>query len=237
MTESEKLNTKPCLWDAHTHRADAPVGEAIVHCSPADFRPRRGEWYSLGIHPWYIERELSAVGGGVSAGSDVESLFADRRPLFAHPQVLAIGEAGIDKLRGGDVERQIKLFVLQARLAEELHKPLIVHMVRSLPELLRAKHDLRPRSPWIVHGFRGSPDMALQMLSHGLLLSFGEHYRPETLRAVPIDRLFLETDESRLPIEAIYRQAAQTRGTSLEELRQAVAKNVEQVFFPYLCRS
>ncbi len=149
----------------------------------------------------------------------------------SHPQVLAIGESGFDRLRGGDIESQFKAFKCHIKKSEEFGKPLIVHMVRSSDLLLKTRKDLTVHEPWIIHGFRGKPQEALQLLRAGMFLSFGEYYNVEALRATPTDRLFLETDESTCGIETIYNKVACDLQLGVEVLREVVKKNVDAVFF------
>jgi TatD DNase family protein len=53
------------------------------------------------------------------------------------------------------------------------------------------------------------------------------------LRSVPVERLFIETDDSDLSIEDIYLRVAQSRGMDLKELTESIKKNVERVFFKH----
>lgn len=209
--------------DIHTHRLPHTLGEAIVNCYPATFAPVAGGWYSVGIHPWHIPD--AAVTSAVRY--EMEALV----PLAEHPQVLAVGEAGLDKLAGTPAAVQAEVFEFQARLSMQLGKPLIVHLVKAVDELLRLKRQMRPDNPWIIHGFRGKAALAEEYLRHGFYLSFGEKYREEALRAVPSCRLFLETDESGVPVTELYRRAAEIRGASLTEFTAAMQENINKVFF------
>lgn len=199
------------LIDLHTHRMQHLPGEAVVNCFPETFRPEKGEYYSVGWHPWHVSTPIR----------DIRTLLLQLR----HPQVAAVGEAGLDKLAAAPLALQQEVFAAQARLAEEVRKPLIIHLVRAVPEILKLKHDLHPDMPWIIHGFRGKPSVADELLRHGLYLSFGEKYCPETLRTLPARRLFIETDESDVPVRELYARAAHLRGTSAEELMESVSRN------------
>lgn len=201
--------------DIHTHHLPQLPGTAIANCYPEAFSPREGGWYSIGIHPWRI--------------SSAENLLS--RELVANPQVLAIGEAGLDKLTGISIDIQLKVFESQARLSMEVGKPLIIHLVKAVDELLRLKQTLHPSNPWIIHGFRGKAALAKEYLRHGFYLSFGEKYQAEALEATPSDRLFLETDESLVPISQLYRRAAEIRGIDVSQLEENIRQNVGRVFF------
>lgn len=217
--------------DIHTHHLPQEAGAAIVNCYPEAFVPRTGGWYSVGIHPWRIGTLL-----GLNQQAEVsvvrraaKNLLS--RELAAHPQVLAIGEAGLDKLTDAPLEVQMGIFEYQAGLAEEVGKPLVIHLVKAADELLRLKRALRPSVPWIIHGFRGKAALAEEYLRQGFYLSFGEKYQEEALRWVPARSLFIETDESAVPVTELYERAAGVRGVSVEELREAVRGNISKVFF------
>ena len=204
--------------DIHTHRLPPVPGSALVSVCPSQFRPQEGHVYSVGLHPWRIGDE----------GASVEALEA----ALHHPQVLAVGEAGLDRLAQAPLaEVQLPLFEAQVRLADEHHLPLIIHLVKCVDELLALRRRMRPQTAWIVHGFRGKPELARELLRHGLCLSFGERYHAESLRLTPPDRLFLETDESLLPVDELLARAAAARGMTEEALRTVLAGNAERCFF------
>lgn len=209
--------------DIHTHRLPLHPGGAIVNCYPETFSPQAEGWYSVGIHPW----QAGQIAGDDGLCAAVERL----RSLLCHPQVLAVGEAGIDKLTDTPVEWQLRLFEQQARLAEEAGKPLIIHLVRAAEELLKLKRTLRPSVPWIIHGFRGKKELAREYMRHDLCLSFGEKYQEEAFRTVPEDCLFIETDESTVSLRELYARAARVRGVSPEALAETVRRNVRNLFF------
>lgn len=206
----------------HTHIEPLVPGEAIVNCFPERFNPKRRGWYSVGIHPWYV-----------TTAQDVYSIVAQGCFDIAvqHAQVLAVGEAGLDKLASAPMNEQIEVFEFQAQFAKSYDKPLIIHLVKALDELLKIKKKLRPKNPWIIHGFRGNAILAEEFLQHGFYLSFGDKYQEEALRIVPDDKLFLETDESVVPIDHIYERAAEIRGTTAKILRETIQRNVCKVFF------
>ena len=109
--------------------------------------------------------------------------------------------------------------------------PLIIHCVKAMDELLAVRKKLNPAQPWIWHGFRGKPQQAGQLIKNGIYLSFGAHYSEETVKGVPVGRLFLETDDSPVDIEEVLKQVAKARSTDVEELRQAIRENIQKVFF------
>jgi len=207
--------------DIHTHRTGAgnASGFCLLSCTPDEFVAHGGGYYSVGIHPWQL-----------TAAMPPEETWHLLEEAVRHPQVLAVGEAGVDKLATAPLPLQETVFERQALLAEETDKPLVIHLVKAVDELLRVRKRLLPRVPWVVHGFRGKAALAQELLHHGFYLSFGEKYQEGALNAVPLSRLFLETDESLESISRLYVRAAAVRQLSVEELVTAVRDNVYRVF-------
>lgn len=211
------------LSDTHTHHTRH---NALVDIDPVELRLRhtghagsdsnagnnavlrRGYTYSVGIHPWNCLR---------ATRKDLLML----RALAAEPCVKAIGETGLDTLHkfpelaegnaapdSKDVlndllKVQMELLKYHVTLSEELGKPLILHVVKQFGEIIRLKRELRPAQPWIIHGFRGKPELARELLRHGFYLSYGEKFNPASVAVTPQFRLLVETDESKLPLSVI----------------------------------
>ena len=175
------------ILDIHTH-ADTTDPRRVVNYDPTYGAPLpAAPVFSAGIHPWNADR------------ADLDAL---RRIA---PRAYAIGEAGLDKLCGPSIDVQVPVFVSQARLADELGKPLIIHCVKAWPELIAVRRSLQPTTPWIIHGFRGKPELAQQLLREGFDISLGEKFNPATRAVIPDGRLYTETDESPLSIDEIRR--------------------------------
>ncbi|MBR1593860.1 MAG: TatD family hydrolase [Alloprevotella sp.] len=176
--------------DFHTHNLAATPGTAIVNLPqeallhPDAFTPHPAGLYSVGIHPWWTGEE------------NLVHLWAGARALAALPQVVAIGECGFDRLRGASPDVQREVFSRHVRLSEELRKPLTIHCVRAFDLLLAARRELRPEMKWTIHGFRGRPALARQLLNAGFDLSFGFRHNPESFRLTPPGRRHVETDEN-----------------------------------------
>lgn len=208
--------------DIHTHRTPEVPSQAIVNIRfPEPFHPEPGGYYSLGIHPWDVH---------LFDETQVDwKLFTE---LAAHPQVLAIGECGMDKKVNREfMPRQERIFSRQVLIAMELHKPIIVHNVRSAGILRLCKEFSNFRSAWIQHGFRGNEVAASRARDYRFILSFGSRYNEEALRSVPLDELLLETDDSGADIHEVYRCAAETLGMPVEELTARVQQNIQRMFF------
>ena len=69
------------------------------------------------------------------------------------------------------------------------------------------------------------------MLRLGFYLSLGIRYNEDSLRVIPLDRLFLETDDSETDICQVYERAARTLGISVIKLTEQIQHNIKKVFF------
>ncbi|MTK53193.1 TatD family hydrolase [Paludibacter sp.] len=160
---------------------------------------------SVGLHPWYV-------------AADWEEQLRMQSEVAGKKRVVLIGEAGLDKVCKTDFALQQTVFLRQIELAEEIQKPLIIHCVKAWQELITIRKKVLPSVPWIIHGFRGKPELARQLLELGFYLSYGEKFNAESVRITPLERLCTETDESKLPIEEICFQIAEVKGISVELL-------------------
>ena len=167
---------------------------------------------SYGIHPWYIY--------------NVKEQMDLLRVLVSGSGVVAIGEAGLDTLAESPMDLQKEVFLAQANLAEETHKPLIIHCVKAWADLIACKKAVKPEMPWIIHGFRGNGELASQLVRLGFYLSFGDRFNPSALRAAWPDFLFLETDDKSIDIRGVYQNVAEALDIPEEKLRIQIAKNV-----------
>ncbi|MCM1066203.1 MAG: TatD family hydrolase [Muribaculaceae bacterium] len=168
--------------DIHAHSARGQ--QVLTSVEPADERTGLpGEaWYSVGIHPWSTSSEPA------------EQSIALLREAMADPRVIAVGECGLDRRRGGPAQVQEAVFKLHVELSEQYCKPLIVHCVGRYGRLMELHRELSPRQLWIVHGFTGKPELARQLVAEGLAISLGPR-SPEGLEAiVPPERRFRESD-------------------------------------------
>ena len=207
------------FFNIHTHSLVHPESEILAQSPdlfPSDKLP---VYTSIGIHPWFLTEE------------NAESQWKVLQKQVSHPSVLAIGEGGLDKLKGPDMELQVKILKQQVALSEEKSLPLIIHCVKAFNELIQLKKELRPHQPWIIHGFRGKEALAIDCIRHGFYLSYGEHFQENALKATPQEKLFIETDESEVPVQEIYQSTALVHGIGLQELMESVKKNVKEVFF------
>jgi TatD DNase family protein len=213
--------------DIHVHGGTPEAGIFILESLmahenklPEDFP---GVAYTFGIHPWFLNKN-----------NFIQQLDSVKK-IAADPGIIAIGEAGFDKLKGPSIELQRKVFEEQIALSEELKKPVVIHCVRAWDELLAVQKKLKPRMPWLVHGYRGNTELANQLLSKGTYLSMWYDFvlRPESsvlIRSLPKDRFFLETDGADVFIRTIYGKVANDLTISVDDLKLTMLHNFREFF-------
>ena len=213
--------------DIHVHDGTPASGIFILECLMAHEKktPQNipGVSYTYGIHPWFLNE------------GNEKQLLTSLEKLINNPDVIAIGEAGFDKIRGPSLDLQRRVFEKQIAISEEVGKPVVIHCVKAWEELLAAQKKLKPEMPWLIHGFRGNVELAGQLISKGMFLSFWFDFvlRPESaglLRALPENRVFLETDGADIDIRDIYNKVSNDKDITVEELKRIILSNYKEFF-------
>ena len=136
------------VCDFHTHY----VGKypAILSAkSPAD-----NIYTSLEFHPWHLPETVSAL----------PETFDDLNNFTA------LGEIGLDRLRGPALSVQQQYLIMLLQLASDCRKPVIIHCVRAFPELFAILKNFS--LPWAIHGFRGKVELLEEIWERGGIVSF-----------------------------------------------------------------
>lgn len=208
------------FFDIHTHLQKVIPSLAIRSLyDNFDYSSKPG-YFSLGIHPWYINNAWLKD-------------FDDVVHFAQQKNVLAIGECGLDKICTTDFVLQQEVFVRQIELANQLQKPIIIHCVKAWQEtiFLLKKYS---KTTVIFHGFNKNIQLAKQLLDAGYYISFGEalHQKGirEVLKMIPTNRIFFETDDSNFTIEQIYKLAMEALQINIDLLSLQLLENVQQVF-------
>ena len=192
---------------------------------------------TVGVHPSDV---LSMT------EDDIETL----RKLSKHPKVVAIGEIGLDyHYDDADPDLQKHWFRAQLDLAKELDMPVVIHDRDSKGECLSILKE-KKITKGVVHCFSGSAETARELIKMGLFISFtgvitfkNARRAIEALKAIPMDRLFIETDSPYMSPEPfrgqrndsslVYRVAekiAEIRQIPLDEVIQATCENAIRFF-------
>ncbi len=207
-----------------------------------------GVYATVGLHP------VRAGGGSEVEGGEVFDR-AFYHALAVGERVVAIGECGLDYFR---VDKETKAkqeaaFIAQIELANELKKPLMLH-IRDVQGSMGAYEDAlsilkqHTQVPGNVHFFAGTYEIAKQFWEMGYttsftgVITFANQY-DETIKKAPLEMLHAETDapyvapkpfrgqrNEPLHVREVYKRIAELRGESEEVVRIQLLKNAERVF-------
>ena len=206
----------------HGHRQASSIEEwVMMNLMARDFPPDDIEngFYSVGFHPYNVGRV------------DEEETLARVRMAVEHPRILAVGEIGLDKSIDAAMEDQLRIFEKQVDIAESSGLPVVLHVVRSFNEMIGFMKARQVIVPMIIHGYNGSAQMAEDLVEAGFLISFGEAITRErskileALQRVPVEKMFLETDDGDMDIRELYRFAAKEKGLTEDHLRMQIFEN------------
>lgn len=211
-------------YDIHTHHLPESYDEKVVsifNTFPLEYAKYKDVdnenlYFSVGIHPWYLD--------------NIEAQFEALYKSLDDRRVVAIGEAGLDKICGTNMNLQLEVFRKQIEMSIETDKPLIVHCVKAWDELVSLYKKYKPSTEWIVHGFRGKWQLARQLSTLGLKLSFGSKFQPLAIQNITRDSIFIESDESEQSVVSICQNISALSGISIEDLLCVVGDNVVKTF-------
>jgi TatD DNase family protein len=192
---------------------------------------------SVGVHPDYEQVREPGV----------EELAA----LASHPKVLAIGETGLDYYRlKGDLEWQRQRFRTHIRAARQAAKPLIVHTREAAEDTLRIMaEENAAEAGGVMHCFTENLEVARRALAMGFYLSFSGIVTfknatqvKEVARAVPLERILIETDAPYLApaphrgktnqpayVKFVAEEIARLKSITFEEVAEATTSNFERL--------
>lgn len=217
------------LYDAHSHSVYNSTVKTILCATD------RASWYyvleqksqtisaAVGIHPWFLDH--------IAKGWDKEL-----ETLLSESPDLIIGECGLDFYK--DIDRKIQkiVFCKQLELAQKFGRPVVIHAVKAINEVLSClkKYPLVRR--FVVHRFSGSLTEAKSLIANGAFLSLGfevlERKKSRKLvENIPLSNLLLETDAetdnddvtSRL--QELYAFVAKVKEVSLSDLMKIIKDN------------
>lgn len=233
--------------DSVVERAQAAGIEFMVSIGTGDGPPdleagiRMAERFAcvyatVGIHPHDAAKSNDA------ALKQLES-------LARHPKVVAIGEIGLDYHYDNspfDVQRDV--FAAQMDIAARAAKPIVIHTREAWGDTFSAlERHWQPARGGIMHCFSGGAPEGARSVALGFHLSFAgiltysnSDGLQEAARAVPVDRMLVETDAPYLApvpyrgrvkrnepafVVETARKLAELRGETLEFVAQTTSRN------------
>lgn len=179
-----------------TRCTDAQMGILAIgsslYSSQASLRlakRHRNMWATVGVHP-HDAKTLD------------DATLCELKKLAQDELVVGIGEIGLDYYRDlSPRNRQRRAFERQLALAAEVDLPICLHNRESTDDFLAVLKAAGSRHRGVVHSFLGDRELAETFMALGLHLGVGgplTYPKNETLReavkAIPLDRILLETD-------------------------------------------
>ncbi len=149
----------------------------------------------LGLHPYFVDEHQAP---------DINAL---DHLLSEYPEVVAVGECGIDGRFTDTLEAQWHYFDAQLRLAKQHALPVVVHCVHANDKVAKRLSQLALPEAGLIHAFSGSIEQATKFLDLGFKLGLGGAVTYErakrlrrTVKALPDNAFVLETDSPDMPL-------------------------------------
>ena len=261
------------LFDAHNHLQDEALAPHLESVLPELQRIRlaravvngtqEADWDrvtaladanpwvlpSYGLHPWYLKQRSPE--------------WQERLSTLVKTGGCAIGEIGLDRWREPfDFKDQTEVFQWQLDLATRHNLPVSIHCLKAwgaLWDILRTQPI--PKCGFLLHAYGGPAEMVEGLVRRGAYFSFSGHFlnarktaQCEVFRAIPADRLLVETDAPDMPLPsehtlyslpnapdgrplnhpanllAVYKGLAEVRGWTMEALTAQMAENFGRLF-------
>ena len=209
--------------DIHTHHCIEKPGIITVRSYfLQNVNPSITTSFTAGLHPWHTNLY------------SIEEVNAMLENLIPHPRLIGIGEIGLDKVCTADYNQQKRIFEAHLCFAEKYNFPVVIHTVKSWNDMIGYLKKIHV--PFILHGYMAGMEITRQLIQIGSYFSLGTsilnpNFRfHEVIKAIPLTSLFLETDESTVPIEGIYLELSKIRGISINELKSHIYENYTNLF-------
>lgn len=194
---------------------------------------------AVGVHP-HSAKEMD------------ESTIEILKSFTNREKVIAIGEIGLDYYYDNSPrDIQQKRFIEQLNLAKEVDLPVIIHTREATKDTFHILKEAQDGNlEGVMHCFSGSVEMAMEYIKLGFYISLAgpvtfknARVSKEVAKAVPLDKLMIETDAPYLTPEP-YRgkrnepfyvryvagTIAELRGISFEEVAKQTSENTKKLF-------
>jgi len=238
--------------DEVIRRAEAALA-AVINVS-VDVESSRRVLELAHKHPFiYAAAGIHPEEAGKASEADIKQLSIIARD----PAVVAIGEIGLDFYRDyAPKEQQVRVLKWQLELADEVHKPVVIHCRQAEKEMMEVLTDWRAgdraaaRPASVIHCFNGTLETANAYLRLGFYISLGAYIgypsskaMREVVKALPLDKLLIETDCPYLPpqnrrgqrnepayVVETAKELAAVKGISLIEIANQTTMNAKLLF-------
>lgn len=257
------------LVDSHCHldmlkldKTTSPEDAGLAGVLEAARQRGVKHFLSININPWEITqlRELTAPFNDVSLTLGLHPLREPEQPVTTEEliewgkaeDIVALGETGLDYHYAGSArELQMEYFQRHLDAALVVNKPVVVHTREASEDTLALlKPFCEKGGQGVIHCFTEDLDFARQVIGMGLYVSFSgivTFHSADALRevakAVPLDRMLVETDSPYLApvphrgkqnepgyVRDVAEYIADLRGLNLEFLAQQTTENFFRLF-------
>lgn len=219
---------------------------------------------AVGLHPTHVPPQSLVATDPEFRDNKFESFdYEAYAKLALAPEVVAIGEVGLDTYHTSETLPEQEA-VLEACIAIALavNKPVILHCraakkpgdavtgTNPHERLIELLTRLDERPAFVVHCYQGTAEQAKRYLALGGLISFtgtitysDDPAVTEVVRAVPLERMLLETDSPYLSpvpyrgeqnepwkVVEVARRVAHLKGIAIEQVAEATTRNARQFF-------
>ncbi|MEK7089117.1 MAG: TatD family hydrolase [Patescibacteria group bacterium] len=217
-------------------------------------RYQEGVFAVVGLHPihtdasYHDKQELGDEGNEFTSRGEVfnKEIY---RELLKDPKVVAIGECGLDyyHIKGKSLKKQKKAFIEQIELANEVGKPLMLHIRDAYADALQILKKYA-KVKGVVHFFVGNLEEAKSFLDFGFILSFTgvltfTHDYDEVVKNTPLNMILTDTDSPYVApvpyrgkrnepsyVNEIVKKIALIKNLSEIEVAKAIIANAKRVF-------
>lgn len=197
-----------------------------------------GVYGMIGVHPDEV--------GGLN-----EENFLQMEQLLDREKIVAVGEIGLDYYWDKEGhELQKKWFIRQLELADKAGLPVNIHSREAAADTMDVLRQHGRNLQAIIHCYSYSPEMALEYVRMGYMIGVGgvvtfknAKKLKETVRAVPLSHIVLETDcpylapepnrgkrNSSLNLKYVVQAVAELKGISPEEAERETEKNARKFY-------
>ncbi len=207
------------------------IAEALDICKKYD-----NVFITIGYHPEEVEKIKN---------SDINNL---KKIVQSTKKVVGIGEIGLDyHYEKNNRDKQISLFEMQLRLAEELNLPVVIHSRDAVNDTINILNKYKVKG--VIHCFSGSLEVAkiyLKMgykLGIGGVITFKNSKLSEVVKNIGLENIVLETDSPYLTPEPfrgkknsskylkyIAEKIADVCGVSVDEVGEKTTRNAQDIF-------
>jgi len=173
------------------------------------------------------------------------------RKQLKHPKVVALGECGLDYYHDtsfNDIQHEV--FKKQLEIAKEMNLPIVVHMRDSVNDTYEILRDEGHGLSGVLHCYSGDVEMMHKFLTLGFYIGLNgpvtfknAHSVHAVAKAVPIDRLVIETDAPYLTpapyrgkrnepayISYVAEKIAELKGLTYEEVCRITTENGSKMY-------